>query len=99
MLYGSKIWAETLDLEKRENSLVSIQRTAAFHIATVYRIVCDPAVLVIASTTPVDLLTAELMGIYKAKLTVTLGKTPFQYGNHDGMVKIEEGRRQSLFQT
>ena len=30
MLYGSEIWAETLEVKKREKSLVSVQRTAAY---------------------------------------------------------------------
>lgn len=67
MLYGSEIWAETLDVKKRANSLVSVQRTAASRIASAYRTVSAPALLVIAGTIPVDLLAAERMEIYKAK--------------------------------
>ena len=44
-------------LKKRENSLVSVQRTT----------VSIPAVLLLADTIPVDLLAAELTKIYKAK--------------------------------
>ena len=47
MLYGSNIWVETLDVKKRANSLVSVQRTTALSIASVYRTVSAPAILVI----------------------------------------------------
>ena len=67
MLYGSEIWAETLEVKKRANSLVLVQRTAALCIASVYRTVFAPAVFVIAGTIPVDLLAAERTEIYKAK--------------------------------
>ena len=67
MLYGSEIWAKTLLVKKRANSLESVQRTAAFHIASAYRTVSAPALLVIASTTSVDVLTVQQMEIYKAK--------------------------------
>ena len=68
MLYKSDILAERLDFKKRANSLVSVQRTAALCIASTYRAVSAPVVLVIACTIPVDLLAVERMEIYKAKL-------------------------------
>ena len=65
----SEIWAEMLDNEERasqkRDSLISAQRTALLHIASAYRTVSFPAVLVITGTIPVDLLTAERMEIYK----------------------------------
>ena len=69
MLYGSEIWAETLEIKKRINSLVTIQRMAAFRIESAYRTVTAPAVLVVADTISVDLLAAVRMEIYKAKST------------------------------
>ena len=69
ILYGSEIWAETLDAKKRANSLVSVQRTAALYVASAYRTVSAPAVLVIAGTILVDLLMAERTKIFKAKST------------------------------
>ena len=56
----SEIWAETIDVKMRANSLVSVQR-----IALAYRTVSAPAVLVIAGINPADLLPAERMEIYK----------------------------------
>ena len=44
-----------------------VQRAAALHIASAYRTVFAPAVLVIAGTIPVDLLAAERTEIYKEK--------------------------------
>ena len=59
MLYGIKIWAETLEVKKRANSLVSVQRSAASRIASVYRTASLTVVLVIASRIHGDLLAAE----------------------------------------
>ena len=67
MLYGSDIWAETLDVKKRANLFVSIQRTAALCIVTAYGTVSALAVLVITGSVPVDLLAAQQMEIYKTK--------------------------------
>ena len=67
MLYGSGIWDETLDVQKRANSLVSVQRRATLNIVSVYRTVSAPAVFMIADTIPVDLLAAERKEVYKAK--------------------------------
>ena len=38
-IYGSEIWAETLEDKKRAYSLVLLQRTAAVRIASAYRTV------------------------------------------------------------
>ena len=59
--------AEVLQNKKRVNSLLPVQRTAALLIASAYRTVPAPAVLIIASTRPVDLLAAKRMENYKAK--------------------------------
>ena len=67
MLYGSKILSETLEVQKRLNSLVLIQRTAVLRIVSAYRAVSAPSVLMIAGTIPVDLVAAEQTEIYKAK--------------------------------
>ena len=58
-LYGSEICTETLEVKKRENSLVSVQRSAILSVALAYRTVSALAVLVIAGTIPVDLRAAE----------------------------------------
>ena len=67
MLYGREIWAEMLEVRKRANSVVSVQRMAALHIASAYRKVSAPSVLVIECTIPVDLLAVKRTEIYKAK--------------------------------
>ena len=66
MLYGTEIWAKTLEAKNRANSSVSVQRTPLC-IASAYRTVSAPAVLVIAGTISVDLLAAGRAEIYKAK--------------------------------
>ena len=67
MLYGSEIWPETLEVKKRANSFVLVLRTAALRIASAYRTFSAQAVLVIAGTSPVDLLATERTGICNAK--------------------------------
>ena len=69
MLYGSEIWAETMEVKKRANSVVSVQRTAALRMASTYRTVSVPAILVIAGAIPVDMMAAERTKIYKMKST------------------------------
>ena len=49
-----------LEVKKRANSLVSVQRTTALRIVSAYRTVSAPDVLVTAGTTPVDLLAAKM---------------------------------------
>ena len=63
MLYGSEIWAEMLEVKKHANSLITLQTTATLHIASAYRTVSAPAVLVIADTISVDMLAAVQMEI------------------------------------
>ena len=58
-----------MEVANRATSLVSVQRSAALGIASSYRTVSAPAVLVIAGTFSVDLLVAEWTEIYKVKLT------------------------------
>ena len=65
MPYGSEIWTETLDVKKRVNSFVSVQRTAPLRIASSYRAVSAPAVVVIAATISVDLLAAQRIEIIR----------------------------------
>ena len=101
MVYGSEIWVEMLEVKKRANLLVSVQRTAALRIALAYRTVSSPAVLVIACAIPVDLLAAEWMEdewIRRSRVIIS-GKTPLQNGNDDGTKKIEKSVRRDLSRT
>ena len=94
MLYGSEIWAEMLNVEKRANSVISAQRTAILLIASAYFTVSAPAVLVIAVTIPVD-----PQNLLEITYPVTPVKTEFQNGNDDGTMNIEEGGRLDLSWT
>ena len=60
MLYGREIWAETLEVKKRANSLVLVQRMAALRNESAYSTMSAPADLVIAGKIPVALLEADL---------------------------------------
>ncbi|XP_018799939.1 PREDICTED: uncharacterized protein LOC108975699 [Bactrocera latifrons] len=59
LLYGSEIWADTLNVENRRKVLAEVQRTAALRVASAYRTVSEPAVLVISGVIPIDLLAKE----------------------------------------
>ncbi|XP_049308710.1 uncharacterized protein LOC125777657 [Bactrocera dorsalis] len=59
LLYGSEIWADTLNVEHRRKVLAKVQRTAALRVASAYRTVSEPAVLVISGVIPIDLLAKE----------------------------------------
>lgn len=59
LLYGSEIWADTLKVEHRRKVLAKVQRTAALRVASAYRTVSEPAVLVISGVIPIDLLAKE----------------------------------------
>lgn len=67
LLYGSEIWAQTLNVKHRAKKLLSTQRTAALRVSAAYRTVSAPAVLVIAGMYPLDLQAIEKMRIYNAK--------------------------------
>lgn len=59
LLYGCEIWADALRADYRRNMLAKVQRSAALRIASAYRTVSEPAVLVITGTIPIDLLVEE----------------------------------------
>lgn len=46
LLYGSEIWADTLKTEHRRKQLAAGQRMGAFRVASTYRTVSEPAILV-----------------------------------------------------
>ena len=60
---GAKFGPKRLMLKRTADSLVSVQRTVTLRIASAYRTVFAPAVLVIAGTIPVDLLAVEQVEI------------------------------------
>lgn len=59
LLYGSEVWADTLNVDHRRKVLSKVQRTAALRVASAYRTVSEAAVLVISGTIPIDLLARE----------------------------------------
>ncbi|XP_054259233.1 uncharacterized protein LOC128983977 [Macrosteles quadrilineatus] len=65
LLYGSEVWADALNKEAYRLRLARVQRQAAFRVASAYRTVSEPAVLVIAGVIPVKLLAAERKAIYQ----------------------------------
>lgn len=68
LLYGCELWADTLNAECRRKIMASVQKTAALRVASAYRTVSEPAVLVISGNIPIDLLARERKKIYSAKL-------------------------------
>lgn len=68
LLYGCEIWAGSLTVDHRAKKLLTAQRTAALRVASAYRTVSAPAVLVIAGMIPIDLQAEERMSIFNARL-------------------------------
>lgn len=67
LLYGCEIWAGSLKINHRAQKLLTAQRTAALRVASAYRTVSAPAVLVIAGMTPLDLQVEERMILFEAR--------------------------------
>lgn len=74
LLYGSEIWAESLNKERYRKRLAQVQRRAALRIASAYRTVSEPAILVIAGVIPIALLAAERREIYQNKAVLNKAK-------------------------
>lgn len=67
LLYGCEIWADALKAEYRRNMLAKVQRTAALRVASAYRTVSGPAVMVISGTIPIDLLVEERNALWQER--------------------------------
>lgn len=67
LLYGAEVWGEKLEMESYRKHPASVQRRAALRIASAYRTVSEPAVLVIASVIPIVHLARERIEAYRAK--------------------------------
>lgn len=69
LLYGSEIWGEQMNIRRRANVLLAVQRTAALRVTSAYRTVAGPAVLVIAGMIPIDLHILERRSIWTSRQT------------------------------
>ena len=67
LLYGAEVWADALDKEVHRKRLAQVQRRGALRVASAYRTVSEPAVMVIAGVIPVALLAKERKAIYRRK--------------------------------
>lgn len=67
LLYGCEIWADALQAKYRRKMLAAVQRTAALRVASAYRTVSEPAVLVISATIPIDLLAEERKELWRIR--------------------------------
>ena len=67
LLYGAEVWAGALNKEVYRKRLAQVQRRGALRVASAYRTVSEPAVMVIAGVIPVALLARERQAIYKRK--------------------------------
>ncbi|KRG07865.1 uncharacterized protein Dmoj_GI25882, partial [Drosophila mojavensis] len=52
LLYGSEVWADTLEANVRRKPMLAVQRRAALRITSAYRTVSGAAVTVIAAVIP-----------------------------------------------
>ena len=72
VLYGSEIWADVLKKDTYRKYIGAVQRKGALRVASAYRTVSEPAVLVISGIIPIDLLAWERKEIYTKKDTVNV---------------------------
>ena len=66
LLYGSEVWADTTKIAKYRQKISSVQRQTALKIASAYHTVSLPAIQVVASIKPIDLLALERKYIYES---------------------------------
>lgn len=64
LLYGAEIWADALNKDYCRRRMAAVQRRGALRVACSYRTVSHPAVYVIATVIPIDLLAQERKSIY-----------------------------------
>ena len=64
ILHAAEIWAEALVKVRTRRRLASVQRRSALRVISAYRTVSEAAVLVLASTPPIDLLAQEKQETY-----------------------------------
>lgn len=67
LLYGAEIWADALDVKKYRMRIASVQRRCALRIASAYRTVSEPAIMVVAGVIPIFLLAKERKRVYERK--------------------------------
>lgn len=67
LLYGAEVWAQALSKECYRKQLARVQRLGALRIASAYRTVSEPAVMVLAGVVPVHLLARERQVIYRRR--------------------------------
>lgn len=76
MLHGAEVWADATQYEKYRIRMATVQRRAALRIASAYRMISKPAVLVVASSIPNHLLPRERRFVQKEKPTLGKRKRP-----------------------
>ena len=62
--YGADVWADAIRVQKYRHGMEVVQRRGELRIASSYRTVSGPAVLVNANVVPIDLLAFELKRTY-----------------------------------
>lgn len=82
LLYGAEVWAGALEKEYNRKQLLRVQRRGALRVASAYRTVSEPAVLLIAGAVPIDLLAMEKRAIYLRR----------SEGNRDSIAREERAR-------
>ena len=67
--YAYEICADALKMEKCRKGMASVQRTGTHRVATSYRTVSEPVVLVITGVVPIDLLAQERKHLFEGRDT------------------------------
>ena len=84
MLYGARIWVEAMQRKWTRQKLGYLQRQRAMRIASSYSTVSESAVLVLTSTSPIDLLAMERQEIY---LEMKRGDASSENGDRKAEIK------------
>ncbi|CAB0020563.1 unnamed protein product [Nesidiocoris tenuis] len=67
LLYGVRVWADSLSIAYHGKRLAAVQRRCALQVACAYRTVSHEAVMVVAGAIPIHLLAKERKEVYQKK--------------------------------
>ncbi|XP_035739239.1 uncharacterized protein LOC118449124 [Vespa mandarinia] len=67
MLYGAEVLVDALRKEKYRKRIAAVQRRGTLRIACSYRMVSEPAVLVVGGVIPIDLLAQERKFVHQQR--------------------------------
>lgn len=64
LVYGAEVWADALSVAYLRQRLIAVQRRGALRIACAYRTVSEPAIFVLTSVIPIQLMASKRKRIF-----------------------------------